>query len=205
MRASMPRAKSCRRPILVGLGAAMLVFAANACGGGTPDALDISEIATQPPPRQSDARVVPSDRVLTIDHFKAAGVKHGKDYDVEGLPGATAAVLAFHDRKDVEIRFFPSHDVAVSEGIPVAEEIVGEDVYIKHGEVTWSGAIPDERACAPGNLGGGRDCTRQPKYGSFVVYGNCIMFCEGKDSGDALQRCRAILELLDGTSAASSD
>jgi len=196
-----------RRAGLHGLGAGLtlLLLAAVACSGdaGAPDTPEPTSSAVQAPSDQSDAGVTPSDRIYTFDDFKAAGVKHGKDYDVEGLPGATAAVLAFHDRKDVEIRFFPSHDVAVAEGIPVAEEIVGEDVYIKHGEVTWSGAIPDERACAPGNLGGGRDCTRQPKYGGFVVYGNCIMFCEGKDSDDALQRCQAILELLEGASAPS--
>jgi len=163
-------------------------------GAGSPDA---PAPATEPPPQQQP-RVFPSDRVLAADDFKAAGIKHGKDYDVEELPGATAAILAFHDRKDVEIRFFPSHEAAVSEGIPVAEEIVGEDVHIKYGFVTWPAAIPDQRACAPGNLGGGRDCTRQPKYGDFVVYGNVIIFCEGKDSGEALQRCRTILGRLEG-------
>ena len=80
--------------------------------------------------------VTPSDRIFTFDDFHAAGVKHGKDYNIDGLPGATSAALGFHNTRDVEIRFFPSHDVAVAEGIPVAKEIVGPDVYIKRGEVT---------------------------------------------------------------------
>jgi len=199
MRASTRQTVDPYRPILISLTIALLCLAVAACaaGAGSPDAPAPAGAANEPPPQQQP-RVFPSDRVLTADDFTAAGIKHGKDYDVEELPGATAAILVFHDRKDVEVRFFPSHEAAVSEGIPVAEEIVGEDVYIKHGEVTWSGAIPDERACAPGNLGGGRDCTRQPKYGDFVVYGNVIIFCEGKDSEEALQRCRTILDRLEG-------
>lgn len=175
---------------LVAAGLAVALLALVACASDT----EVAEGGQSP-----DAgfqQVTPSDRVFTFGDFETVGIKHGKDYDVEGLPGATAAVLAFYDKKDVEIRFFPSHDVAVAEGIPVAREIIGADVHIKLGSVTWPGAIPDERACAPGNLGGGRDCTRQPKYGDFIVYGNVIMFCEGKDSEGALQGCRAILDRL---------
>ena len=200
MPAPPPRMDNPRRVRLTGLGTGLtlLLLAAVACGGdtGAPDTPEPTSTTMQAPSDEPDAGVAPSDRTYTFDDFRAAGIKHGKDYDVEGLPGAVAAVLAFHDRKDVEIRFFPSHDVAVVEGIPVAEEIVGPDVFIKYGEVTWPDAIPDERACAPGNLGGGRDCTRQPKYGGFVVHGNFIMFCEGEDSEAALERCNTILERL---------
>jgi len=176
--------------VLIAVGLAVVFLALAACA---PDA----EVAGDTPASETGfQQVTPSDRIFTLEDFEAAGVKHGKDYDVEGLPGATAAALAFHDGKDVEIRFFPSHEVAVTEGIPIAEEIVGEDVYIKYGEVTWPDAIPDERACAPGLLAGGRDCTRQPRYGGFVVYGNFIMFCEAGDWDTALVRCRTILDRL---------
>lgn len=80
--------------------------------------------------------VTPSDRIFTFDDFRAAGVKHGKDYNIDGLPGATSAALGFHKTRVVEVRFFPSHDVAVAEGVPLAKEIVGPNAYIKRGEVT---------------------------------------------------------------------
>lgn len=173
------------------------VFALAACGGGSGTAVatatgdDGESVAF-------GSRVVELDRVFTFADFEAAGVKHGKDYNIEGLPGAISAVLGFHDRKDVEFRFFPTHEVAVGQGVPVAREIVGPDVHITRDDVTWIWAIADERACAPGNLGGGRDCTRQPKYGDFIVYGNVIMFCEARSPDEAQTHCQAIIDSLPG-------
>lgn len=122
--------------------------------------------------------VVASEDVLTFEDFAAAGVKHGKDYNIEGLPGAIGASLGFYDARDIEIRFFPDHKTAVAQGIPVVGEVVGSDVLIKRENVTWPWGTADEKACSARVPGGGRDCTKSPKYGDFVVYGNVIMMCE---------------------------
>ena len=175
--------------------ALVAAFGLAACGGGSGaengTATDGGSIAL-------GSLVIDLDRVLTFADFEAAGVKHGKDYNIEGLPGAIGAVLGFHDRKDVEIRFFPNHEIAVGQGVPVAREIVGPDVYIKRDSVTWTWAIADERACAARVPGGGRDCTRSPKYGDFIVYGNVIMFCEAPNPNEAQTRCQAIIDGLPG-------
>ena len=143
--------------------------------------------------------VTNSESVLTFADFEAAGVKHGKDYKVDSLPSAISATLGFHDRKDVEIRFYPNHEIAIEQGVPIALEIVGPNVELKRGSVTWSWPIADERACAARVPGGGRDCTNSPKYGDFVVYGNVIMFCEASTAYEAQTRCQAIIKALNRT------
>ena len=57
--------------------------------------------------------VTKSESVLSFPDFEAAGVKHGKDYKVDSLPSAVSAALGFHDRKDVEIRFYPNHEIVL--------------------------------------------------------------------------------------------
>jgi hypothetical protein len=143
--------------------------------------------------------VINSDSVLTFADFELAGVKHGKDYKIEGLPSAISATLGFYDRKDVEIRFYPNHKIAIEKGVPIALEIVGPNVELKRESVTWSWPIADERACAARVPGGGRDCTNSPKYGDFLVYENVIMFCEASTAYEAQTRCRAIIDTLNRT------
>lgn len=187
---------------LAGVTLAILVMFAG-CGGdggaapdGAADAVAVATVAK----RAFGSTVTPSNRVFAVEDLKAAGLKFGKSYDIEGLPGATAAVLMFHNQKDVEIRFFPSHAAAVNQGVTVAREIVGPDAVLTGGGMTWDKAIGDERACTPGShgggVGGGRDCTRQPKYGDFIAYANFIMFCEGKEPEEALALCQTIVTLL---------
>ncbi len=180
-----------------GLAPTFVLVASAACGGDAPQAAATSASSASPSVvAQLGARVTPSSRVFTSEDFKAAGLKAGKSYDVTGLPGATAAALMFFQQKDVELRFFPSHEVAVSQGVPVAREVVGPDVILTGESLTWDSAINDQRACQPGNLGGGRDCTRQPKYADFVTYGNFIMFCEGRAQDTALAHCQAVLDVV---------
>ena len=143
--------------------------------------------------------VTNSESVLTFADFEAAGIKHGKDYKVDSLPSAVSATLGFHDRKDVEIRFYPNHEIVIEQGVPIALEIVGPNVELKRESVTWSWPIADERACAARVPGGGRDCTNSPKYGDFVVYGNVIMFCEASTTYEAQTRCQAIIKALNRT------
>ncbi len=142
--------------------------------------------------------LIDTDVVLTFDDFKAAGVKHGKDYNIEGWPGAVGASLGFYEAKDIEIRFFPDHATAVGEGIPIVREVVGSDVLIKRESVTWPWATADEKACSARVPGGGRDCTKSPKYGDYVVYGNVIMLCEAANPEEGKALCQAIIAGLPG-------
>lgn len=143
--------------------------------------------------------VVDSDRIFTFADFESAGVKHGKDYNIEGLPGAVGASLGFYNAKDIELRFFPSHETAVDQGISIVREVVGSDVLIKRENVTWTWGTADEKACSARVPGGGRDCTKSPKYGDFVVYGNVIMLCEAANADEGRALCQKIIDGLPGS------
>ena len=65
----------------------------------------------------------------TVDDLKTFGFKTSKNYDVEGLPDALDAWKGFwgldpYDRHDYEIRFYASHDLAVSSGKPMALSLI---------------------------------------------------------------------------------
>ncbi len=186
-----PRARKPR----AGVTPAILVVSA-ACGG---DGSATSGWATGAVTDETVARnafessVTPSDRVFAVECLKAARLKFGKRYDITGLPGATAATLMSFEQKDIEVRFLPSHETPVSQGIPVAREIFGPDAELTGGRLPWDYGITDERACQPGNLGGGHDCTRQPKYADFVTHGSFIMFCEGREPAEGARAVRRSL------------
>ena len=68
----------------------------------------------------------------TIEDLKAFGFKTSKHYDVEGLPDGLDAWKGFwgldpYDRHDYEIRFYASHDLAVSSGKAIAIESSGAE------------------------------------------------------------------------------
>ncbi len=92
----------------------MLLFALTGCGVDGSEANGFVQIRTAP------------DN-YTVDDLKAFGFKTSKHYDVEGLPDGLDAWKGFwgldpYDRHDYEIRFYASHDLAVSSGKPIAIE-----------------------------------------------------------------------------------
>ena len=94
--------------------------------------------------------------VFTIDDFIEAGWKKNKEYPLETLPEATGAYFGFYNRKDIEIRFYPSHDVAMVAGRESAET-----------------AIETEKLS-----GRGAGFSSVTLYGAYVVAGNTVMLCE---------------------------
>ena len=66
-----------------------------------------------------------------------------KTYDVEGLNGATAAVHGFQkdngiDPISYELRFYNSHEKAVSLGTTFVEDTVGENAVMVTDEMMWT-------------------------------------------------------------------
>ena len=95
-------------------------------------------------------------RVFTVDDFVEAGWKKNKEYPLDTLPEATGAYFGFYNRKDIEIRFYPSHDVAMVAGRESAET-----------------AIKTEKLS-----GRGAGFSSVTLYGAYVVAGNTVMLCE---------------------------
>ena len=84
----------------------------------------------------------------TVDDLKTFGFKTSKNYDVEGLPDALDAWKGFwgidpYDRHDYEIRFYASHDLAVSSGKPMAIESTGPEFEASRETQTWTEGVKD--------------------------------------------------------------
>ncbi len=94
--------------------------------------------------------------VFSVDDFIEAGWKKNKEWPLDTLPEATGAYFGFYNRKDIEIRFYPSYDVAMDVGRESAET-----------------AIETEKLS-----GRGAGFSSVTLYGAYVVAGNTVMLCE---------------------------
>ena len=159
------------------------LFAFTACGGndGETAAAGIGDA-------KPDQRVIQAGgRILTVDDFISVGFKQLKTYDVEGLPGATAASYGFwraegQKAKDIELRFYLSHEEAVRDGTELAQEVTGRDAIIFVDDMTWKEGARDRRRHAiPGGY--------FPAYMDYSIFGNVVMLCEGSDSSQSMENC----------------
>ena len=109
----------------------------SACGSGDSAAVP-NESADQVNSASSDTSddegnsiIVDNGREYSIDDFKAVGYKALTQFELETLPGATDAWFGFFSQKDFELRFYDSHQTALSEGVEPAEIAIGK------GGVPW--------------------------------------------------------------------
>ena len=137
--------------------------------------------------------VTASERIFIFEELESIGFKKNKEYDVSGLEGALIAVNGFWStdigKKEYELRFYPSHSVAVSLGESLAQEVTGEDAIIKKSEATWKEGIKDRRRSQ-------RTSGSHPKYGNYSIYGNIVMLCEGQ-VGISLEVCWKLINALE--------
>ena len=178
--------------MVVAAGTALLAVAA--CGGEAAGEREFQKID-------------PSGGVSTVDDFLAAGFKKSKQYDITELPGGVDAYLGFFgpdpsSRMQYELRFYPSHEDAVEQGTPLAEEVTGEDAAEYRLNPTWEEGARDRWVSMSGGHGGGLELRgASPVYGDFVIFGNVVMLCEGMDSAQSLERCESLVLALRGSSA----
>jgi hypothetical protein len=117
--------------------------------------------------------VFAAGELYSFDDFVAAGWKKSKQFDVETVPGAVDIWYGFFAGRDIEIRFYKSHDMARSAGFDSAAEVVDLDAMSK----------------VALNAAGGSATT---KYKAFAVVGNTVMLCEF-----SLDSCVALVDALD--------
>ncbi|MEE8046602.1 MAG: DUF6810 family protein [Dehalococcoidia bacterium] len=150
------------------------------------------------------AKITPSETIFVLDDLLEIGFKKDKTFDVEGLTSATHAYYGFwgldpYDRKEFEVRLYPSHTDAVEFGVVFADERTGPDAVIKSGETMWEEGAKDARACV--RISSNASC-HLSKYGDYVIYGNMILLCQGRDSATSLEECGGLLsELVPGLAA----
>ena len=138
----------------------------------------------------------------TVDDLKAFGFKTSKHYDVEGLPDGLDAWKGFwgldpYDRHDYEIRFYASHDLAVSSGKPIAIESTGAEFEASRETQTWTEGLKDRwQAQGVTDISGGasRQSKPRPTYPNWAILGNMVILCDGLDSEQALIRCGELID-----------
>ena len=136
-----------------------------------------------------------------VDDLKTFGFKTSKNYDVEGLPDALDAWKGFwgldpYDRHDYEIRFYASHDLAVSSGQPMAIESTGPEFEASRETQTWTEGVKDRwQAQGVTDISGGasKQSKPRPTYPNWAILGNMVILCDGLDSEQSLIRCDALI------------
>lgn len=190
----MRQANSSRARLLILLLAiAALSITAVACGG---DSDGVSSSSDGP-----IAKIDTTERIYTADDvINATNFKHNDDYDVEGLDGAIAAIYGFYgvdpyNRSEYEARFYPDHATAMIQGVDFANEATGAEAVLLKDIQRWDEGISDRRQCA-GNGGHHSGKCDNPKYFDYVVVGNMVLMCQGKDTATSHQACADLMSVV---------
>ncbi len=159
----------------------------------------VEEAPSGPP----GVEIVSTDAVYTVDDLvNTPNFKKSKNYKVEGLDEATDAVYGFfgpdpYDRQEFEARFYPDHETAITVGVDFADEATGPDAVIAKDIQRWDEGLVQRRACS-GNTRGSHHSGKcdNAKYGDYVVAGNLVLLCQGKDSETSLNNCNDLMDAL---------
>ena len=134
---------------------AMLIFAIATCGSEGSSSSESSDESSA-----TDATVL-TDQFFSTDSFIAAGWKKSKEYDTATVPESTEIWYGFFQQKDIEIRFYASHEAAIEHGVPAAEGSI-------------EGAVKRSKGGNLLDVSGGSFTG----YSDFLVAGNAVLLCE---------------------------
>jgi len=134
---------------------AMLIFAIATCGSEGSSSSESSDESSA-----TDATVL-TDQFFSTDSFIAAGWKKSKEYDTATVPESIEIWYGFFQQKDIEIRFYASHEAAIEHGVPSAEESI-------------EGAVKRSKGGELLDVSGGSFTG----YADFLVAGNAVLLCE---------------------------
>ena len=102
-----------------------------------------------------------SDRNFTPDSFIQEGWKKSKQYDTATVPESTEIWYGFFNQKDIEIRFYETHEAAIELGIPAATSSI-------------EGAVKRSKGGKLLDFSGGSFTG----YADYLVAGNAVLLCE---------------------------
>ena len=148
---------------------------------------------------QQFPKITDTERLFTAEDFLSIGFKQSKEYDVAELPEAISAIYGFWkpgggESVDYEIRFYTSHDDAVTKGTFFADEVTGPDGAVSDKDVTWKEGTRDRRTSGFTSNGGGGSLA--VKYADYIIHSNIIMLCQGRDKDQSLERCESIINAV---------
>ena len=120
--------------------------------------------------------ILAPEKSFTFDDYVAAGWKKSKQYDTETVPQATDIWYGFFNAKDIEVRFYESHEIAKTAGFENAADAIDQS-FREGGQYGAS------------NRGAGSSAVT--KYKAFAVVGNTVMLCE-----QSVESCIALADVL---------
>ena len=95
-----------------------------------------------------------------------------------------------------ELRFYPDHSTAVSDGTLFAEDATGKDANLGRQDAIWKIGLADRKRNRPSSgINLGREW-RLSKYAEYMIYDNVIMLCMGENSNESFQLCNDLIELV---------
>ena len=130
----------------------LVIVVASACTDTESADISVEDAADAP----TSSSIFHADKTFTTDSFMAAGWKKSKEYDTATVPESTEIWYGFFNQKDIEIRFYQSHESALEHGVPLAEESLQMDAGARIGGVN----------------------TVRTGYSAYAVAGNAVMLCE---------------------------
>ena len=160
-------------------------------------------------------------KILTIDDFKAIGFKPVRTVKKDKLmDGMVNAYFGFRkvpikdwagkDIVDYELRFFESHQEAISKGEKSADLRTGENAQLRKNDAAdpnashpiaadWPELLKDARECQ-GNIVGSHHAglCMSPRYAEFKIFGNVIILGQGGDLEESYEHIGFIVDALKG-------
>ena len=103
------------------------------------------------------------DQTFTFDDYVAAGWKKSKQFPTDTVPGSEDIWYGFFNQKDIEVRFYPTHDDAVTLGAESAAGAIDQS-FREGGQFGSSNRGAGSRAVT--------------KYKAYAIVGNTVMLCE---------------------------
>ena len=176
---------------------------ANATATPWPTSTPVAIVPTREPQSERQIHVLSKNGSYTTENFEAlSDFKLSKGYDVEGLTGADAAIYGFfgpdpYNRSEFEARLYPDHETALTLGVDFANEATGPYAEITSATQRWDEGLNQRRSCSA-NTRGSHHSGRciSAKYGDYVIAGNLVLLCQGRDSATALGNCEALYAAL---------
>ena len=143
-----------------------------ACSGG--DSSETSSGSESSSESESNYIVTLPNHVFTLEHLLPTGWKSSKIFDPEAVdeegnlitPGATEIHYGFRQRKDIEVRFYKTHEDALNLGASLAAAAT-ENLQ----ETGGAQSVTTLADAGTGVRGG-------TKYAAYGVIGNLVVLCE---------------------------
>ena len=150
-------------------------------------------------------QVVDNGKIYSSKDFFDVGFNEYKEYNVSKLTGSTEAWYGYwgpdeDNVKYYELRFYPDHSTAVSDGTAFAEDDTGEEAKLDRKETMWRVGLPDRKRAGSLALDGEKPSStvlrRIAKYGEFVIFNNVVILCEGEDIKESFKNCDNLIEII---------